>query len=83
MLRDQFLDGVEPEGEDDGIGVGDRVFHRGCTCERTELDRERFRARFILRGQHNELATGYQVPGEGAPEDRARRPTRGVCRARP
>ena len=44
MLRDQFLDRVEPEGEDDDVGGGDRVLDGGAACERSELLRERFRA---------------------------------------
>jgi hypothetical protein len=67
-LRAQFLDRAEPEGEDDGIGAGERVSYRCGACERSDLVRERFRARFILRGQDDGLATGDQAPGEGTPD---------------
>jgi hypothetical protein len=32
---DQFLDRVEPDGEDDGVGVRDRLFDRGSARELT------------------------------------------------
>jgi len=32
---DQFLRRVEPDGEDDGVGVRDRLFDRGSACELT------------------------------------------------
>jgi hypothetical protein len=32
---DQFVDRVEPDGEDDGVGVCDRLFDRGSARELT------------------------------------------------
>jgi hypothetical protein len=43
MLRDQVLDRVEPDSEDDDVGTADRVLHGGGACERSEFVRERFR----------------------------------------
>ena len=35
VRSDQFLGGVEPDGEDDGVGLRDRGFDRGGARELT------------------------------------------------
>ena len=66
MLRDQLLDRVEPDGENDGIAVGDGGFHGRGARERSELAGERFRVRLILGGHDDGLAAGDQMAGDGA-----------------
>ena len=68
VLRDQFLDRVQPDGEDDDVRGGHRVFDGGGARERSELLRQRFRVRFVLRGQNNGFVAGYKMPGKDAPE---------------
>ena len=64
MLRDQLLDRVEPDGEDDDVGARDRVFDGRGACERPELLREPFRARFVLGRQDDGLAATCEMPGQ-------------------
>src|SRR6185369_13666031 len=59
---DQFLGRVEPDGEDDGVGICDRLFDRGAARELTELLREGCCIRFVLGREDDGLAAADQVP---------------------
>src|SRR6266581_1903611 len=68
VLRDQFLDRVEPDGEDDGVGLRDRLFDRGGARVLTQLLCERCRIRFVLRCEDNGLAAADQIPCQRSPD---------------
>ena len=62
VRRGQLLDRVEPDGEDDGVGLRDRLFDRGGAREVTQLLRKRCRLRFVLRREDDGLAAADQMP---------------------
>ncbi len=55
-LGDQFLDRVESDGEDDGVGLRYRLFDRGSTRALTQLLCECCRIHFVLRREDDGLA---------------------------
>jgi hypothetical protein len=56
VLRGELRDRVEPDGEDDGVGLRDRLFDRGGAREVTQFLRERCCIRFVLRREDDGLA---------------------------
>src|SRR5437879_11005255 len=62
VLCDQLLGRVEPDGEDDGVGLCDRLFDRGGARELTKLLRERCCIRFVLSREDDRLAAADEMP---------------------
>src|SRR2546421_1947866 len=63
VLCDQLLGRVEPDGEDDGVRLCDRLFDRGGARELTKLLRERCCIRFVLSREDDRLPAADEMPG--------------------
>ena len=64
----QLLRRVEPDGEDDGVALGDCVLDRRGAREQAELLGERLRPCLVLGSENDGLAPVCEVSGNRASE---------------